>query len=539
MILVIVFIASFCSMSYQLLIAHTVSAAVQEQIFSQSLTFGCYLLSLGIGAGFSRRIKQGEELKKLLSLEILLACLGGISASLVLIIIGVMDLGVIYKITRSVSIGNYLAALSVQPLTMLVGFLSGIEVTLLSQIVRRKTGNEGRFWAISYSGGLLAALLLPLFLEPHFHRINIALLIGALNLLLVTFIYLIWRRSVSLKYLYLAPAIAAFLFVVGQYTAVIHQYFLKRHYLNLRVNPFSLQDWSLAWELLHSVGNVPHTRSMYQSIDIIDNDSFFKNFLDRPSSKTLYLNRHSQFATIDWHIYHELAVMAGFNLRKNKPVRRVLILGGGDGLLARTLFDFFDVPEITLIELDPMVVKMVSEHESFSKLNKNVFKDKRLNLIIGDAFSYAKRSKEKYDLIFVDFPFPDNYDLSRLYSVEFYTYLHDRLTPDGIAILDAPVILLRKDKMLNGQDPPRPTPQDIILSTLRAAGFPSVLPFGKLEPFFAISPTKRTLVFDYDIIPEKIHTSTMMSFVDTTDQLGTVFIKDAYVNSIFRPIQFR
>ena len=47
----------------------------------------------------------------------------------------------------------------------------------------------------------------------------------------------------------------------------------------------------------------------------------------------LYINGNLQFSSIDEHIYHELLVHPAMALAESH--RRVLILGGGDGLKSR------------------------------------------------------------------------------------------------------------------------------------------------------------------------------------------------------------
>src|SRR5262249_49994603 len=65
----------------------------------------------------------------------------------------------------------------------------------------------------------------------------------------------------------------------------------------------------------------------------------------------LFLNAHLQFASADEYRYHE-ALAHPAMLAASKR-RRVLILGGGDGLALREVLRYPDVEAVTLVDIDP------------------------------------------------------------------------------------------------------------------------------------------------------------------------------------------
>jgi len=87
-----------------------------------------------------------------------------------------------------------------------------------------------------------------------------------------------------------------------------------------------------------------------------------------------------------------------------------------------------------------------------------------------------REAKEKFDAIYIDFPDPMNYDLSKLYSREFYSFINKSLKDDGFAVLDAPgTATFSKAEKSKRNASMRFL--DIYISTLDAAGFKEIIPY--------------------------------------------------------------
>src|SRR6185312_1902731 len=65
----------------------------------------------------------------------------------------------------------------------------------------------------------------------------------------------------------------------------------------------------------------------------------------------LFLNGNLQFSSTDEYRYHEALVHPAM-LVSNNP-KRVLVLGGGDGLAVREILKYPSVERVTLVDLDP------------------------------------------------------------------------------------------------------------------------------------------------------------------------------------------
>jgi spermidine synthase len=113
--------------------------------------------------------------------------------------------------------------------------------------------------------------------------------------------------------------------------------------------------------------------------------------------------------------------------------KKVLVLGGGDGLAVRELLKYPGA-SITLIELDPAMMDLARHDSSLTMLNGGSLNDPRVRVIVGDAYTYLLHATEKYDVIIADFPDPHDETISKLYTVEFYRLAHGALNRGGIFV---------------------------------------------------------------------------------------------------------
>lgn len=72
----------------------------------------------------------------------------------------------------------------------------------------------------------------------------------------------------------------------------------------------------------------------------------------------LFLNNNLQFSSRDEYRYHEALVHPGMSTLPG--ARRVLVLGGGDGLAVREILKYPQVESVTLVDLDPAMTQLFS-----------------------------------------------------------------------------------------------------------------------------------------------------------------------------------
>lgn len=159
-----------------------------------------------------------------------------------------------------------------------------------------------------------------------------------------------------------------------------------------------------------------------------------------PEVISLYLNGRLQFSSNDEVIYHSFLTYPAMLISARH--KKILVIGGGDGLAVRDILQW-NPDLVTLIDLDKAMIDLFSGKDEavpeevnrkILALNEKAFLDKRVQIIIGDAFLEIEKliSDEQYfDTIIVDLPDPSHPDLNKLYSSYFYKRLRELLSGDG------------------------------------------------------------------------------------------------------------
>jgi spermidine synthase len=142
----------------------------------------------------------------------------------------------------------------------------------------------------------------------------------------------------------------------------------------------------------------------------------------------LFLNSHLQFSSRDEYRYHETLVHPGLAAM---DARRVLVLGGGDGLALREILKYPRVERVTLVDLDPEMPRLFNQHPQLTALNGGAFRDPRVHLVAADAMAWLQQADEIFDFAVVDLPDPSNFSLGKLYTSLFYRLLGRRLAEGG------------------------------------------------------------------------------------------------------------
>ncbi len=168
---------------------------------------------------------------------------------------------------------------------------------------------------------------------------------------------------------------------------------------------------------------------------LVDRKTDFQHILllETPKKELmLWLDGELQFYSGDEHRFHEsLALVPA--LFRERPLRRVGVMGGGDGLVARELLRHFggEVERIAIVDIDPAMTELTRTHPRLLELSQGSLLDPRVEVINSDALTF--RSAEPLDLIICDLPDPTSPILSRLYNREFYERLREQLSgPDAL-----------------------------------------------------------------------------------------------------------
>jgi spermidine synthase len=150
----------------------------------------------------------------------------------------------------------------------------------------------------------------------------------------------------------------------------------------------------------------------------------------------LYLNGNIQFSSRDEYRYHEALI--NFPLAyKQGNVKRVLLLGAGDGLAVKQLLKFEEIEEIVLVDLDQAVIDLARVNPHLLKLNEGSLEDPRVSIVVDDAYSFLQENTQAFDYIISDLPDPNNIELARLYTKQFFQTLKQNLSANGVFVTQA------------------------------------------------------------------------------------------------------
>jgi spermidine synthase len=507
-LLIITLILSVCSIVYELMVANVLAHLSGYHVLWQCLTIGIYIGGLGIGAYQSEKLIDAGKIKySFIRAELALSYLGLFS------IIAIMGIKVI---TRMMDIENliimgypdyYLSDIHKtyigvfiffsQFFTVAIGYYSGFEVPSLIEMFKNKKNDENEtniILGMNYLGALVGTLLFVLWMHPKLDLIYTSMVISLVNILCCVYLIKKYKVELGVKFKALIGIYPILFVVILLNETNIQQTYLKSFFYFKEdvFNAFIKKEKSPSkidfFKTLGSRTPVIRKKSLYQYIDI-----FERTYEDDSKGIQMHLDGHFQFDTQSEPYYHEAFAHIPMMALKHIP-KKVLILGGGDGLLLREILKYKEIESITHIELDKEMIDFSHNLKSIRKLNKGALFHKRVKQIITDGFYYLRNTKEKYDAIFIDFPYPHNYNLAKLYSVEFYHYALNHLNKNGFIVIDCPIF----PKKYNEHEAKiSKTLNSILFSTVEAAGAKTRLPlFVQNEGFLVIG--KDHLKVDYE-----------------------------------------
>lgn len=493
--------SSLCTMAYSMLMAGVMTEYTGEEVITQCLTMGPYLLGLGLGSAFGDKVRSESQLKVLWRLEWLSVAL--LPFIPLLQLVGTFLF--INLVPHGVNLDSRLALWCLCGLTGVLavgaGLLGGAQLPLL--LKRIPSTQEERVLAVNYLGPLLAGVAI---VQMNLHAVPLGVQIYAVGLVqLVGLVALVSLQAQRLRALTWLVFPIGLLFGAASLFQEAETLTVKSAYLGTKASLRELMDPRPLFQVLRHFGSVERTRTPYQTIDLVveaPNAAFGFS-----GNASVYLNRKPQFDLYSADIYHQSMVQAGVNLLGHGS-QNILVLGAGDGLLLSEFRQRRLESRITMVELDGKMLEWSRQHPLISKLNRNSLSDipPNVDLRVGDGVSYLRRlSAQTYDLIFIDFPFPNGHELAKLYSLEFYQLVSRALAADGVVIIDLP-LYLTVEGVLSFES-------RVILKTMREAGFVGALLFGPNASFVALSKSSSQLAFDYKKLPDGLKLASYLNLM--------------------------
>lgn len=400
-----------------------------------TLVMSLMLFTMGVGSRVSRYLTR-NLLDTFIAVEFVLSVLCATSA--VAAYFGTAFLG-----ESTLVIYTYAGA---------IGLLIGMEIPLVARMNDAYEGLRTNIASVmekDYYGALFGGLLFAFFALPHLGLTYTPIALGAVNFAVAGVLYWSYRDLTA------------------------HRHRLQAAFWTVGVGIILLAAFARPIILFGEQSSyrdrvVFSAQTPYQKIVVTEWNG----------DHWLFINGSVQFSTFDEERYHEPLVHPA--MRLHPSARRVLILGGGDGLALREVLEHDTVESAVLVDLDPEMTRLGREHPIFVAANEGAFADPRVTVVHADAGKFVRDSRADtrdtdpgFEVILVDLPDPKGPDLARLYTRDFYRDCVQLLTPGGILVTQATSPLHANRAFL------------CIWKTVEAAGFTAV-------PYQAAIPTMGT-----------------------------------------------
>lgn len=159
--------------------------------------------------------------------------------------------------------------------------------------------------------------------------------------------------------------------------------------------------------------------SDFQRIDVFESEEFGR-FVT--SDGSVIFSEKDEFTYDEMIVHVPMAV--------HPSVKKVLVIGGGDGGVARELSYYEEIEEIDVVEPDELFVQVCKE---FFPDNARGLEDPRVKIYYRDGLRFLRRKENEYDLIINDSTNPFGHTAG-LFTKEFYGSCYKALKEDGIMV---------------------------------------------------------------------------------------------------------
>ena len=160
-------------------------------------------------------------------------------------------------------------------------------------------------------------------------------------------------------------------------------------------------------------------KSEFQDVDVFESEEF---------GKFLTLDGLMMVTEKDEFIYHDMITHVA--MATNPNIKKVLVIGGGDGGTVRELTRYSHIEKIDMVEIDKLVVDVSRQ---YLPITASKLDDPRVSLYFEDGIRFVADTKEIYDLILVDSTDPIGPG-EGLFTTEFYQNCFNILSDNGILV---------------------------------------------------------------------------------------------------------
>lgn len=304
----------------------------------------------------------------------------------------------------------YCSFLILLPISLPHGALFTYGCKLYSQYIREDASSIGKVYVLETIGSMIGGLLMTFMLIQYLNSFEIAFTISLGNM--VISIFLLWPRhtpvSVSLRNgLWGFSILFTLLFAYTLFTP-----------LSKGINDSSIQS---QWKGLNVIHN---ENSIYGNITVTKRGEQFTFFTNGIPSITTPV---PDIGSIEDFVH--------FSMLFHKKPESILILSGGTGGMINEILKY-PVTRVDYIELDPLLLKLIQKFST--PLTQSELSDKRVRVHYTDGRFFVKRTQDRFDIIFIGLSAPQELQVNRLFTSEFFFIAKQKMNPDGIIVLTLP-----------------------------------------------------------------------------------------------------
>ncbi|MBI5718532.1 MAG: polyamine aminopropyltransferase [Burkholderiales bacterium] len=419
-----VFVVAACGLVYELAAGALASYLLGDSVLQFSTIIGTYLFAMGLGSWLSRLVER-QLVAQFLRIELLVGLVGGLMPAALFVAYNLLP-------HEWGAGGGPAFRVLLYGCVLAVGVLVGLEIPLVMRILKRHFAERyalkelvSEVLTFDYLGALVVAVAFPLLFVPHLGLVRTGLFFGLLNAVVAVWTLVLFRgelRRVGAHALACAGVLAVLLAAMA--------------------GAARLTTW--AEDQFYGDGIILRESSEYQRVVVTRNAGGHGGI-------RLFLNGNLQFHSRDEYRYHEALVHPA--LAAHGAPRRVLVLGGGDGLAVREVLRHAAVQRVTLVELDPHITRLFASHAALTSLNEHALASPKVRVVNADAFTWLEQQAREieagheppFDIVIADFPDPSNYSLGKLYTTSFYQRADQVLAAGGWIVVQttSPLIARR------------------------------------------------------------------------------------------------
>jgi spermidine synthase len=304
----------------------------------------------------------------------------------------------------------YSSFLILLPVTLPLGALFTYGCKLYSQYIKEDTSSIGKVYALESIGAIVGGLLTTFLLIQYLNAFEIAFIVSSINASISVFLIPPIPRPPFFNFRNILCHFSIFL-------AILFIYILFTPSAK-EINSFSIQS---QWRNLKVIHN---ENSIYGNITVTKRGEQFTFFTNGVPSITTPM---PDIASIEDLVHFPM-------LFHEKP-ESVLILSGGVGGMIHEILKY-PVSRVDYVELDPLLLKLVQKFST--PLTRSELSDKTVRVHYIDGRFFVRRTRNRFDMIFIGLPAPQELQTNRLFSSEFFSMAKEKMNSDGIIVFTLP-----------------------------------------------------------------------------------------------------